>query len=445
LPLATERHRTFQRESVLLLVSATLILAWWADLPAAWNLRQDAQSWLFAQRSMIACAVLGYIYPLLAWRRGASDAWSPKLLGAGWILIGLAGLIGGLMVAGNATGYWGDFPASRGTAVKLTVLLSWAAIFIRLLQFAAQPFGLERDAHLSTRSGCVYIGEVALVLGGITAAQLFPDLFSGIIAQWWPLIVFGIAFVSAGIGHWLSRSQQPVLADPIHRSNLLLPLIPLVGVWWATPATASTSWNEWGSYWFLLATASGLYGLYGWLRNSVILRGLSAVVALLSFWAYLQSHPDLHFFERPQFWLLPPALGSLLFVEWNRTKLDARVVTMARYLFILIAYLSSSAEVFLRSMEGNLWQPLWLLALALSGVFAGLILRVRAFLYCGVTFVAVALFGMVWHAAQAIDQVWPWWAFGIATGVGLIMILGYFEKNRSKVLQYLEQIRTWQA
>ena len=178
-----------------------------------------------------------------------------------------------------------------------------------------------------------------------------------------------------------------------------------------------------GHYWVLLAAASCLYGLYGWSRGSTALRAISAVGALLSFWALLISRPDMQFFERPQVWLLPPAMGSLLYVEWNRRNLDAKTVVISRYFCVLVAYLSSSVEVFLKSIEGNLWQPLILLVLALLGVMAGMLLRVRAFLYCGVIFILVALFGMVWHAAQAIDQVWPWWVFGIVTGIGLIVLL----------------------
>jgi hypothetical protein len=148
--------------------------------------------------------------------------------------------------------------------------------------------------------------------------------------------------------------------------------------------------------------------------------------------------------EHPQFWLLPPAIATLIFVERHSSQLDANVATATRYLAILIAYFSSSAEIFLKAMEGQLWPPLLLLVLALVGVAAGIAMRVRAFLYCGTVFALVALLGMVWHAQQAIGQVWPWWAFGICTGIGLIALLGYFEKNRAQVLVYLEQLKSWE-
>lgn len=472
LPVSFETRRGFQRGSVLLLISATLILAWWADLPAAWSVRQENQSWQFVHRTFMACVVLGMVYPMVAWRRyrvraarqeqpgsvpfrslgfadtgletgQSSDPWTSTLMVGGWICMVLAGVVGLGMILGTWIGHWSEFPSTVGIGVKCFTLIGWGCLFARLLQAAARPLNMDLLISLHSRRIMVYLAEIVLVLGSLSAYQHFPNLFSGVFLQWWPLVVFGIAFVSAGIGQLLKRAQ-PVLADPILQSSLLLPLIPLAGVWWAKQNSPAAHWGEWGSYWMLLAAASSLYGLYGWVRGSVGLRVVSAAAALLSFWALLLSRPDLQFFDRPQVWLLPPAVGCLIFVEWNKRKLDAKTVTLTRYVGILIAYLSSSAEVFLKAIEGNLWQPLALLFLALCGAVAGMLMRIRAFLYCGVTFIMVALFGMVWHAAQAIDQVWPWWVFGIATGVGLIVLLGYFEKNRSKVLKYLEELKTWQ-
>jgi hypothetical protein len=218
----------------------------------------------------------------------------------------------------------------------------------------------------------------------------------------------------------------------------------LAGVWVFRAETAQWQWDEWGRYALLLLSGAGLYGLHGWARNSVALRALSGVLTLGAFWSYLHSQPDLRFFEHPQFWLLPPALAALVFVEFNRKRLQDEVVVATRYIAILVAYLSSTSEIFLKAFEGELWQPLLLLILSLCGVAAGIVLRVRAFLLCGAAFTMVALLGMVWHAQQAIGQVWPWWAFGIATGIGLIVCLGYFEKNRPRVIAYLEHFRKWE-
>ncbi len=444
-PVAADKQRSFQRGSVLILVSATLVLAWWADLPAAWTMRQDQQSWRFAHRAFLALTVLSWLYPILAWRRSGDDPWSRTLTTGGWICLGLAGLVGSGLVGGTFTEFWGDLSSIVPLPVKLAMLAGWAAIFARLIQFAARPSASERSAPAEWRTAAVYFGEVTLALAGAAVLQFFPELFSGTFRPWWPIIVLALAFLSIGIGELLRKANQPILADPIHRSSLLLPLIPLAGVWWLSADSPAASWSDWGRYALLLLTSSTIYGLYGWTRNSIVARTVSALTALLSFWAFLLSHPNMRFFEHPQFWLLPPAIGILGFVEWNRKRLDSTTVTVTRYLCILVAYLSSTVEVFFRSMEGHLWQPLLLLILSLCGVAAAIVLRVRAFLYCGCVFIAVALVGMVRHASQSIDQVWPWWAFGIATGVGLIVLLGYLEKNRPRVMKYLADLKQWQS
>jgi hypothetical protein len=56
----------------------------------------------------------------------------------------------------------------------------------------------------------------------------------------------------------------------------------------------------------------------------------------------------------------------------------------------------------------------------------------------------IALVGMVWHAQRAIQQVWPWWAFGIAMGVAIIVLIGTIEKNRESWIKTLETLRKWQ-
>jgi hypothetical protein len=444
-PLALNSGRWLQRNSVLLLTSATLVFAWWVNLPCAWSVRGDNQSWLFVQRAFLALVALSIVYPLLCKRLSHQNSWYRSLFQAGWVAGLMGAMLGAAMVLAWLSGYWAGFPASVSLATKLATFVGWTGIIARLLQFAAMPFGLERDLPLWLRSTAVYIVEFSLGLLCGSVYGHFPDLFKGPLANWWPLILFVIALVSAGLGELLGRMKQPVLADPVQRSSLFLPLIPLASVWFFQPANALTRWNDWGPLAVLLAVGSGVYALHGWLRNSILLRSLSAVLGLMGFWSLLHSHPDMRFFQHPQFWLLPPALVSIAFVQWNRSRLDSSVVTAVRYVAILVAYFSCTAEVFFRPFEGNLWQPLWLLILALSGVAAGILLRVRAFLFCGLTFVAVALCGMVLHAAQAIDQVWPWWAFGIATGISLIALLGYFEKNRAKILNYLDELKQWQT
>ena len=84
-----------------------------------------------------------------------------------------------------------------------------------------------------------------------------------------------------------------------------------------------------------------------------------------------------------------------------------------------------------------------LLTLALAGIAAGIVLKIKPFLFCGAAFTVVSLIGMTRNAAQAIDQNWPWWVFCIAIGVSLITMLAYFEKNRPRVVAYLDELKQW--
>jgi len=444
LPIAVDRRQDTFRYCGLILLSTSLVLLWWADLPKAWGVADFDDSWIFVQRTFAALVTLGCLYPILAHGLRHKAAWVRPLMNMGWVTLTLGIATGTLLLTGSLGRQWDQIAESVDLGSKLTTMLAWIAVTARLLQFAARPHSSDRNAPVALRTAAVFGAELTLACLCAATYFHFPHLFTGILMDWWPIVLFGIAMLSAGLGEWLRRLGQTIIADPVQQSSLLLPIIPLAGVWFFRGEDAQVAWNEWGRYALLLLSGASLYGLYGWARNSVGLRALSGLLALCSFWAYLHSHPDWRFAEHPQFWLLPPALAALVFAEFNRHRLENGVVIATRYTAILIAYLSSTSEIFLQAFEGQLWQPLLLLVLALAGVAAGIILRVRAFLFCGAAFTMVALLGMVWHAQQAIGQVWPWWAFGIATGIGLIVCLGYFEKNRPRVLAYLDEFRQWE-
>ena len=98
-----------------------------------------------------------------------------------------------------------------------------------------------------------------------------------------------------------------------------------------------------------------------------------------------------------------------------------------------------------RKNPKNWWHPIVLAALSIGGILAGMLMRVRAYLYLGTSFLLLALISMVWHAARSIDQAWPWWAFGIFSGVALLAMFGLFEKKRDEVLRTLRRLREWEA
>ena len=80
-----------------------------------------------------------------------------------------------------------------------------------------------------------------------------------------------------------------------------------------------------------------------------------------------------------------------------------------------------------------------LAGLSILGVLAGILLRVRAFLYLGTAFLVVALMTIIWHAAER--HTWIWWLTGIVTGALIIALFGLFEKRRDDVLRVVEELK----
>ena len=97
-----------------------------------------------------------------------------------------------------------------------------------------------------------------------------------------------------------------------------------------------------------------------------------------------------------------------------------------------------------RCRRGALLTVVPLLAvLAVGGVLAGILLRVRAFLFLGVSFLLLDVGTMIWHAAVDRYQTWVWWASGIVLGAAILGLFAVFEKRRTDVLRMVEDIRGW--
>ncbi len=90
-------------------------------------------------------------------------------------------------------------------------------------------------------------------------------------------------------------------------------------------------------------------------------------------------------------------------------------------------------------MRGNSFLAL----LSVAGVLVGILLRVRAFLFLGVTFLFLVVFSQIWHAAVDRAQTWVWWASGIVLGVAILTLFALFEKRRADVLKMIDDVRSW--
>jgi hypothetical protein len=283
----------------------------------------------------------------------------------------------------------------------------------------------------------VYAAEVVASLLFLHIYLTKPALFHGYLRPYWEFIVLGIAFAGAGLGEWFQRRKLAVLAEPLQRTGAFLPLLPVLAAWVTFPLVAYDRQS------LVLFIAGLLYVVLAMWRQSFRYAVAAACVGNLALWS-LFLHYDVRFLLRPQLWLIPPALSVLVAGQLNRNRLSEAQLAALRYICVTLIYVSSTGEMFI-SGAGRSWlHPMILATLAVIGVLAGMLMRVRAFLYLGSSFLFLSIVSMVWHAAQAIDRVWPWWVFGLVMGVVLLVFFGVFEKKRNEVLRVFGRLKEWE-
>ena len=279
----------------------------------------------------------------------------------------------------------------------------------------------------------------AQVTGGLLFGHLYfcrHEWFDGVLIPYWPYILMGVAFASAGVGEIFQRSKIRVLSEPFQRSGLFLPLLPMLGIWLNAGSTDKA---------LVLLVGAILYLLTSLSNKSWINLGAAIVAGNAALWT-LFTDRGFEFVQHPQMWLIPPAVCVLIAAQLQRNRLDANLLAAIRYAAMIVIYVSSTSEIFLRGMGKEFWPPLILMGLSVLGAMMGIAFRVRAFLFLGFAFMLVSLTSMVWYASTALfSHVWPWWAFGIGVGIAILVLFGYFEKNKAEVRALIERLRRWEA
>jgi hypothetical protein len=115
-------------------------------------------------------------------------------------------------------------------------------------------------------------------------------------------------------------------------------------------------------------------------------------------------HDRLTFLVHPQLGLVPAGLIVLAAEPVNRGRLRPVQGLALRYAGLLLVYLPSTADMFLTGLGHGVQLLLVLALLSVAGVLLGTLLRVRAFLFLGVTFLSLDVFAHVWQAA--VDRGW---------------------------------------
>jgi hypothetical protein len=355
-------------------------------------------------------------------------------------------------------------PATRRTPMLgleiLVVIAALVTLMVSGIRFAVvpgrDPFGLSELG----RTLYVYAVELLLVLLFLHVRLNVPELFRGWAAKYWTVIVMLIAFIGVALSEFFERRKLSVLAGPLQRTGVFLPLLPLLAFWAKPPAPILTFADShapglrpllgyleklpqhFDSYAFLWLLVAGLYGLVFWTRRSFVFAVLAAAAGNFALWSLL-THHGIAFFLHPQCWLIPPALIVLAAEHVNRERLRPDLSAGLRYLGISMIYVSSTADLFIAGLGNSVVLPIVLAVLALAGVLLGILFQVRAFLFLGISFLFLDVFTMIWYAAVDRYQTWVWWVSGIVLGAAILTLFAVFEKRRNDVLQMLEKMKHW--
>jgi hypothetical protein len=430
--LAQQKRQGMFQLAALLFGGLTCVYLGWSDLSPGWDLVAGMKQ-VFRLLMVLAVVTLGYglVLPRFLFR---AESWLKASQRAGYVsstlaivtLVGLLGLEVALFEPGIGAGVE---PLQVAAVAVLLVIFIAGLISLALAPGAHEPHEQRR------RTWFVYGAQAvaALLFAHIYLCQ--PGWFNGILRPYWPYVVMAIAFSGVGLGELFWRLRLPILAEPFQRTGALLPVLPILGLW------VASSHNDY-EYALLLLFASVLYLVSSATRKSWAAGIVAAVMGNGALWTVL-TQSNWRIDQNPQFWLIPPSISVLVAAQINRHRLKDEYLSGIRYASLLVIYVSSTMEVFLHRAELSLWPPVVLTLLSLFGALAGVLLRIRAFLYLGAVFTLLSLVSMVWHAARAIDQVWPWWAFGFVMGIAILGLLAFLEKNRDRVQALVTSLRQW--
>jgi hypothetical protein len=433
------------------------VLGWAAPDPAAPHAWLERNAWLLAALTAAAVVCLDLLPRALSGTAWAADA---RRVG-GWAG-GLALIVLGVQLLQQVPVF---DPASRRTPLSPAAVVAVLAAVVALIALALRAaLRADRDPLAlpdRRRTAYVYLAELLLVLLFVHVRLNVPEVFVGQAARYWTFLVMLLAFAGVGAAEVFGRRGTAVLAGPLRRTGLLLPLVPLLA-FWAKPPGALLEFAEarapgarpllgylerlpqhfdaYAVLWFL---AGSLYALVALSRRSFGWALLAALATNAGLWALL-AHHEVPLAVHPQAWVIPLALIVLASEHVNRRRLRPHTAAGLRYLGVGMIYLASTADVFIAGVGQSLWLPVVLAVLCVAGILAGVLLRVRAFLFLGVGFLLLDVFAMIWHAAVDRQQTWVWYASGIVLGAAILALFAVFEKRRNDVLGVVERLRRWE-
>jgi hypothetical protein len=431
--LTTSRAREILQATALGVVAIAAVQFGWSLMDPIGTLPHEELRRAIRMMAMLGATTFVYGLPLVRLVAPGSS-WFTSIRRAA---IGVAGMtisILALVLVFEISAF--DPTAGTPVTVAESVLVAstLALLAAGLISLAVLPgrdpfFQVERQRFLY-----VYAAEVVCALLFAHVYLTNPEFFRHLLQPYWPLALMAIAYAGVAVSELFRRLRINVLSEPLEYSAAFLPVLPVVGFWFMGSDL---------NYSTVLVVIGLLYLFLSLRRGSFVYPAAAAVVGNATLCSLLYDHGVSLLFH-PQMFIIPPCLTVLAAAQLNRDRLDARSLASLRYFAMTAIYVSSTGEMFQHGIGTTLWLPMVLAGLSVLGVLAGIVLRVRAFLYLGTSFLILSIVSMVWHAARSIGHVWPWWVFLFSLGVGLLTLFGVFEKKRPEVLALVGSLREWE-
>ena len=423
-------RRWLQMVTLLIGTYATLLLSW-ADLELSIFSNQQQV------RTLLVFAGAMFVYGILIprWAR-EGDGWLKSLRSMSMItcVAAFASLV--VLIIGEYQNFIPEVGCRLSVAESVAAGVVICGMIAGLLGIAMRPRLDPFSLTIDGRKTYVYIAQTVIVLLVVHLYLTMPGLFQFGILEFWPYVAMLISFVGVGVASVLKRRNLEVLADPFFKTAIVIPVVTSIAVFLVDAPAADAA--------VVLLVAGLAYLLVSYTQRSILSGTLAVVLGNLALWIFYDRLQGFSFVEHPQLWLIPPAVSVLIAAHFTRNKLSAGQLAAIRYISVAVIYISSTSEVFISGIGSQLWPPMVLALLAVIGMFAGIAMQIRAYLYLGSTFLLTAMIAMVSHAHQRLEHVWPWWAFGIVLGISILVMFGVFEKRRNHLRTISGRLQKWE-
>jgi hypothetical protein len=264
--------------------------------------------------------------------------------------------------------------------------------------------------------------EIYLAELGLVACYLYLRLGTGLadmLEGWDAILMAVLAFGLLGLGEASRRADLEVLSRPALTTSLLLPAGALAVHLAARQLDAG-----------LLAAMATVYLTHHLLthrRRTLIAAAVLYNSALFSIW-------QRNGWTDPQLYLIPVGLTANLLAHVYRHTLTRESLHLIRYGAASLIFGVSFYQSILTP-----WNSLLLILLAVAGVGAGMVLRIRSYLYLGTGFVVA---GVLMNLARFGLSHREFWAINLTLlGLAILSAMVVFSWKRAEIRSAMARVK----